>query len=51
MENVIVAKLEQKGCKCDETHVRVFAVDIRPHELEEMDVFYCPTNNLYWFEP
>jgi hypothetical protein len=26
-------------------------LDVRPHELESLDEFYCPTCNKFWREP
>lgn len=46
----------QRVCVCgehaqDEYIVRLGTVDIRPHELETLDEFYCMQCNSFWREP
>ena len=47
-------KVATKGdCECppsEKNIVRVTSRDIRPHELEDLDVFYCVTCNNTWDE-
>jgi hypothetical protein len=44
---------EEKLCKCEskESVVQLPSFDIRPHELESLDQYYCPQCNSFWREP
>jgi hypothetical protein len=49
-----IAYAEQQVCRCDDQNKKVIflrRLDITPHELESLDLFYCMTCNSHWTEP